>query len=344
VSLIGFVKSREGRHFFASEFTKPRIKILGELKAPPLTTHYSLVGTAFDYLIRFCLKYRYPNAKDNHWVADFGNDTILRIKSPRSPMAIFHKKRIENVKFAKETYSQFLKNGVLTEDIFKSSILLAQIDPVRRALAFDKQIGLVDNNDIQDLKNLINLVNFENFKPASYCLLNPTFNEGSKLVGGGDTDIVIDNQIIDIKTTRKLEVTRDMFNQIIGYYILGEIGGIGKEKINIPNINEIGFYFSRYGIKFMYKVEDIIDFNFLSNFIEKFKKCFENEPIEIGKRILEIERLSCEKQIPWNKGLEGVQVPWNKGLKGVQVPWNKGLEGVQVPWNKGLKRVHRSKL
>lgn len=32
----------------------------------------------------------------------------------------------------------------------------------------------------------------------------------------------------------------------------------------------------------------------------------------------------------------GPDIPWNRGLKGVQVPWNKGLKGVQVPWNKGI--------
>jgi len=32
----------------------------------------------------------------------------------------------------------------------------------------------------------------------------------------------------------------------------GKIGRVGKEKIDISNISETGFYFSRYGMKYIY--------------------------------------------------------------------------------------------
>jgi len=280
VSLTSFIKNKEVRGLFANEFKKPRGKIIGEIRAPPLTNHFGLVGTAFDYLMRFYLKYHNPEAKEKRWVAEISckltevNPTV-------------HRKAEKNLKFAKNAYSEFLKNGVLSEDILKSAILLAQLDPIYRAGYIDENMGIVDKDDIQDLRNLISLVNIEDFKANSYCLLNPTFNEGSVLVGGADADIVIDNQIIDIKTTKKLEMGREMFNQIIGYYILGKIGGIGEDKIDGPNINKIGFYFSRYGIKHMYNVEEIINFDSLSNFIDKFEnKAKELFPIsEIGDKV-----------------------------------------------------------
>lgn len=265
MSLTSFIKNNEVRKLFADEFKKPRGKISGEIKAEPVTNHYALIGTAFDYLMRFYLKHHYPEAIEKRWVAEI-SCKLTEVKPS------VHKKAVKNLKFAKDAYSKFLKNGVLYEDILKSAILLAQLDPIYRAGYVDENMGIVDEDDIQDLRNLISLVNIEDFKADSYCLLNPTFNEGSILVGGADADIVIDNQLIDIKTTKKLEITREMFNQIIGYYVLGKIGGIGREeKIEVSNINEIGFYFSRYGIKCMYKVEEIIDFNSLPNFIDKFK-------------------------------------------------------------------------
>jgi hypothetical protein len=39
----------------------------------------------------------------------------------------------------------------------------------------------------------------------------------------------------------------------------------------VLDIDEIGFYFSRYGIKIMYKVGEIIDAETFPQFIEKFK-------------------------------------------------------------------------
>ena len=264
MSLTSFIKNKEVRKLFANEFKKPRGKIIGEIKAPPLTNHFGMVGTAFDYLVRFYLKYHNPKAKEQTWIAE------ISCKSTEVNPSV-HKKAVKNLKFAKDAYSKFLKNGVLNEDILKSAILLAQLDPIYRAGYVDENMGIVDKDDIQDLKNLISLVNIEDFKVDSYCLLNPTFNEGSMLVRGADADVVIDNQMIDIKTTKKLEISREMFNQIIGYYVLGKIGGIGKEQIDISNINEIGFYFSRYGIKYMYNVKEIINFDSLPIFIDEFK-------------------------------------------------------------------------
>jgi len=264
VSLTSFIKNKEVRELFADEFKKPRGKIIGEIKAPPLTNHFGMIGTAFDYLMRFYLKYHNPEAKEEKWVAE------ISCKLTEANPSV-HNEAVKNLKFAKDAYSTFLKNGVFNEDILKSAILLAQLDPIYRAGYVDENMGIVDNDDIQDLRNLISLVNIEDFKANSYCLLNPTFNEGSILVGGADADIVIDNQLIDIKTTKKLDITRERFNQIIGYYVLGKIGGIGEEKIDVSNMSEIGFYFSRYGMKCMYKVEEIIDFNSLPNFIDRFK-------------------------------------------------------------------------
>lgn len=64
MSLISFIKNKEVRELFANEFKKPRGKIAGEIKAPPLTNHFGMIGTAFDYLVRFYLKYHNPKAKE----------------------------------------------------------------------------------------------------------------------------------------------------------------------------------------------------------------------------------------------------------------------------------------
>jgi len=51
---------------------------------------------------------------------------------------------------------------------------------------------------------------------------------------------------------------RDMFNQLIFYYILNRTNGIIgiKERIEI---RKLGIYFSRYGYLHLYDAEDIIE-------------------------------------------------------------------------------------
>jgi len=57
--------------------------------APPLTTHYGLVGTAFDYLFRFYIKYLNPKAITHRCVAESSLKYIElrleKIKERKSP-------------------------------------------------------------------------------------------------------------------------------------------------------------------------------------------------------------------------------------------------------------------
>ena len=70
MSLTSFLKDREVKSLFKEYFKKPRMSTKNEPMAPPLTRHYPLVGTAFDYLMRFYLEYLNKNAISKHWVAE----------------------------------------------------------------------------------------------------------------------------------------------------------------------------------------------------------------------------------------------------------------------------------
>ena len=239
MSLTSFIKEPDVRAKFAETFSLPKINLNAELKAPPITRNYSLVGTAFDYLLRFYIKQHNPNAITKDWVAISAlqcvEDDTLRNNL---------EKTVDN---AKITYKKYLKDGILTDDILKIAILLAKIDPIYRAGYIYPNIDVVDEGDIQDLRNLINLVEDNAFTANKICLLNPTFGKASGLVGGADADIVIDNRIIDMKTTKFLKLKKQDFHQLIGYYILSLLCGIDGADENL-NIQTISIYFCRYGV------------------------------------------------------------------------------------------------
>ena len=110
-----------------------------------------------------------------------------------------------------------------------------------------------------------------------YCVLNPTFGEGSILVGRADADIIMDGMLIDIKTTKKPAFTRKYFNQLIGYYILNKIGRIDQIEEEVE-IKELVIYYSRHGELVKLQVEEVFkDVNleeFISWFTEKAKHYF----------------------------------------------------------------------
>jgi len=294
MSLTSFLKNKEVKEAFRREFKKPRSTLRAQLLAPPLTNHYGLVGTAFDYLLRFYVKRLSPDVIEKRWVSETSLHLLLSAqfynlfgtpaKQPfkqqliemfiRNPLLsdnrVF-KKVSEIIKFAKNAYHKFIETGKMELNIFKAALLLAQVDLIYRVGIVDENLGRVDENDIADLQNLISIVKPEYFKANKVCILNPTFGKASSLVGGADCDLVIDDTIIEVKTTKRLKFVRDYFDQLVGYYILYQIGGIDGLPEGVQ-IKRLGVYFSRYAYLHYINVEDVIKQETFWPFVEWFKK------------------------------------------------------------------------
>lgn len=236
------------------------------LHAPALSPNYSLVGTAFDYLLRFYLQKE--NKKkvitDRKWIADEAFEKINESNRLRrsNPDIINHYKR------AKDNYRKFLSEGRLTNQLIKSTIFLARLDTYYRA-GYDENFTSCDDRDVEDLKALISLVDFDLFKAEKKIFLNPHFGDASNLVGGADADLIIDDLLIDIKVVKNLKFEREYFNQLLGYYLLSRIGGVnGNRRIN--PIKKIGVYFARHGKLKIFTLEKIAS----DKQFEEFQKWF----------------------------------------------------------------------
>jgi hypothetical protein len=234
-----------------------------------------LIGTAFDYVLRFYLKWLNPDAVTSQWVAEHASDYPLFIVGGSSKIDYFEEIELIRekaqwiIKQAKADYEDYLSSGQIADQLIESALRLAQLDPIVRAGVVDENLGNVYKEDVDDLRQLISLVEPRLFKASSLCLLNPTFGEASRLVGGADADLVIDDAIIDIKTTRNFRLQRDHFNQLIGYFVLHEIAGVGG-LIPKPVITKVGIYFSRFGYLHMIDVSSVIHPETFSGFVEWF--------------------------------------------------------------------------
>ena len=290
MSLTSFVANKDVRERFKQEFPSPKFSVQKLLLAPPSTKHYSLMGTAFDYLLRFYLKRLNPQAVESRWVAENAVtvlfmykdgfaihagtgevDFVPELKPNKADLEMFHK--INGIlSEAKKAYQLYLKTGEIIKPLLTSAMLLANLDIICRTGSLEDYVELdtVSDEDIKDLTNLIKIVTPKLFKAKKVCVLNPTFGEASKLVGGADADLIIDDTLIDIKTTKKLELPRKYFDQLIGYYCLYRIGGINglPEDCEIKNF---AVYFSRHAYLHLIPVKDCIgQVNF-----QKFLKWFE---------------------------------------------------------------------
>lgn len=272
MSLTSLIKSdKELRDNIKAAFLRPKLDRNKPLLAEPLTKRYGLVGTAFDYIFRFYLeKLNNIHNESEIWIAEQAIELLM-------PNEEVYEIGLEIINNVKELRKKFIETGELSRELIRQTLRMSYIDPVFRAGVGIEYIGVdADNADIEDIERQFSLVDEKLFTANDACVLNPTFCEASKLVGGADADFVIDDKLIDIKTTKKLELKLNDFCQIIGYLLLHKISGInGRKEIEI---NQLGIYYSRYGYLFLFNVKDSIDSESLQVFTEQFESSIRKKP------------------------------------------------------------------
>lgn len=216
--------------------------------------------------------------------------------NPALANPLLYRKVKDEIQDARKIYSEFIKNGTVSYDSFKAVLLMAQLDMIHRAGIVAEDLGNVDDGDIQDLRNLMSIVKPEQFKANKVCVLNPIVG-GELPLPSADCDLIIDETLIDIKTTKKLELTQDFFNQIMGYYILYKIGGI-KGMSTEHKITKLGIYFSRHAYLFTFNVRDVCKKNTFPRFAKWYTKRWKQElDLWFEKKFQEIDDKAFEKEI-----------------------------------------------
>ena len=307
MSLTALLKNPQIRELFRDTFPFEKPHLGGIMAAVPVTKNYSLIGTAFDYLLRFRLEREYPSYNTRRWVAEDVPELISE------QMPDIGKRMSSHIKTAKVIHDDYINSGNMTDDLIKTTVILAQMDVAYRAGVVVKSFDIVNEGDMRDLKKLVSIVDVKMFKPEQRGFLNPTFGYGSLLVSGADADVIVDDMLIDIKTTKKMDFTRDYFNQLVGYYILSRLGMVNTDMdvvddddkyddgkglvVTLPDgrkatfsitgsptdIKKIGIYFSRYGRLYTIPIEPIRENPRFAEFVCEFEriavKVFQNEKL-----------------------------------------------------------------
>lgn len=251
-------------------------KISMSLKVKPRSDHYGLVGTAFDYLLRFELQRRAPHAVAKRWVAEYAPDIIWResgngttsylslakddkgvVYISSTPMekdaeelakeVAEHARNV--VEKAKLAVAAYVKSELPTRPaqvhIASHAIRLAKLDTVYRALKLDPSFDEADQEDIEDLLDMLVIVPFNSLIHSNLLLLNPTFGRSSKLVGGADVDLITGDMLVDFKTTKRNEIVASNLDQLLGYFFLAH--NQRRMDSRFPQIKRLALYFCRHG-------------------------------------------------------------------------------------------------
>lgn len=319
------------------DFLVSRIKKLPEIPKferveYSLNLNYSLIGTAFDYALRFEILRKYPWAKENQWVAQAGANLIFQNEKPFFQKWVIPAKRtLESAKAARNLYHKNPNSGnlrKLVEMCFRLSRLdtvyreyKLPADPVPKEKLMPAPLDVEIDEVISMLPKSRKFIDSARFSQSKYIELNPSFADYSILLGGADADIVTSTSLIDLKTTLGVKIEKYELAQIVGYYMLLHMSN--KNPLNFPEhnlskfptINEIGMFFPRFAADYMIPCDDVP----LNN--EDFLRFIElvNNPPEVKENPLQkLRRVGYYRSETLNKmGVKTIEDLANmKGLKG----------------------------
>jgi hypothetical protein len=227
---------------------KPETPRPKNLVAPPHSKNYAIVGTAFDYLLRWYLQATHASVLcGDTWIAE---EAIEMIGTRRRAIAE------KSVATAKHRHQRALSTRKIGVDLARSAIELARLDTVFRCGLGEEAIGTrVSPGDITDLLHLLSVVPRAKFLSPQTCLLNPDFN-ASAIVGGADADLVLGDTLVEVKVTIDNKINKLYFNQLIGYVLLYRLGGFAGIRRQ-PKLRRIGVYMARYAELVTWNLADI---------------------------------------------------------------------------------------
>lgn len=255
-----------------------------EIQAKYLLKDHSLasqVGTAFDYLARFVLKH-YQNkvngiAFNEEYVAKYGLKILF--KNTRNKKSDYQ----SSYDIALNNINKYINGDDSLEafdKVIEASIYFAKLENFYRGgYTYKKEMILNDKTNFYVKQELINQIEifkdifdkkFDIKSDASTIYYNPTFGICSLAVGGADADIIINDTLVDFKSSKYLKSIDEDYKQLLGYYLFSRV-------INGPtNINKICLYFSRYGkfVEYRFNKKDLVSIEIatkqMKNFIHEF--------------------------------------------------------------------------
>jgi hypothetical protein len=252
-------------------------RIPAQVRVEPRSNSYTMVGTAFDYLLRFELQRRAPHAISERWVSEHVPGVVW--KADKGAVSFMHLSKDENgvvslmtgpdpgmadedlaretserarsvVEKAKSAVATYSKNQSPTlpqqTDLARHAIRLAKLDQMYRARRLDPGFEEAAQEDLEDLLGMLAIVPYELLLHDKVLMLNPTFGETSHLVGGADCDLISGDLLVDFKTTKRGEMQAKDLDQLVGYFLLARHQR--RADARFPEIKRVAFYFCRHGL------------------------------------------------------------------------------------------------
>jgi hypothetical protein len=209
MSLVALVRQPDIRAAFDSVAIKERPPAFlrdSALLVPDSGGIQGLAGTAFDLIARSQIMRDFRDRTFRLYVGSSVAEHTKRHVQMAAPSDKLERFWLRKIGAAQRHLSEYSSGGGDLQLVVDHAQYIARAEMAYRS-------GSVLDEDFQPIRSvsdeLLRMIELldpkSRYVPQAICILQPTFVE-SRWVGGADADLVIDNALIDLKTTKKLAI------------------------------------------------------------------------------------------------------------------------------------------
>ena len=256
-SLTGFLSENEALSMLNSNFTNPVKRTGAKLLVEPAKgkgVDFGAVGTAYDYWLRCVLKKGDPDI----YTAFLGYRECVTRYGDSQKVAKLLKQHTKSL-------SAFSKGTKAPKDsLLEACLFIAKFETEYRS-GYPVETFDVKPQNIEEPGRIAEATKLDLFLNKE-TLLNPVFAvKGSKLAIRADGDIVLDDVLVDLKTSSQITL-KDNLRQLIGYWVLNLLRGTPIE------IQRLGVYYPRFDYFVDFSPSDLMTSDEQKKIVSYFQK------------------------------------------------------------------------
>lgn len=252
MALTDLIHSAAGRGLFAQHMRKPACQPALPVVVRP-GRDAGVMGTALDYAMRAGFAARWPELCETSGkeAAEWAAQALERVDAQVA-------ERCRAQVTADLALLAELPPEGLPDDQAQACMRLSYLEVIARqpkfAARYADQVGRqAEAESVVELQALFELITWDAFAPDRYVALNPDL---SAMGLPADADLVLDDLLLEIKTTKSRKLQLNHVRQLVAYAVLIRHGGWGRGPVPIERV---GIYYARSGELLCWSLAECVD-------------------------------------------------------------------------------------
>lgn len=288
IGVSDFIQLDDVRSEIDRTYPNPGTDVCGEVEVEHHSHSHILVGDSFDRLCKCWLSHRCQTVIDPQQTRTrlwhTGNliperETLIYENGDQPDEAILESERLvsksshrdrtivrmvpEPLHNAGKQITQFIETGMDANSAVSAALLYSGWSPESSDGPSTLDMDSFNDELVEEVQGLFNHLRSQEWTTGDCVYLGPNFGRHSCILEG-EADFIVDDMLIDVKTTADGRFTKRHWRQLLAYYILNDIQrelyeATDRTDEEYPEITTVGVYFARFAELRRIRIENVID-------------------------------------------------------------------------------------